>query len=831
MIKPHLQSRFKPSLLSLLLLQSFSFAYAGEYAEFEPLLLYQNQDTQSVDLSRFNYGNPVPAGRYIADVYLNNKLRGRTELQFVQLQGQNNVVLCADSNLLNLLDLKETAFSTKRFEGDCPAFDERVTVAKSHFDFGELRLDVDIPQAFIMQRPRGYISPLQWQQGTPVAFVRYDANYYRYQYGDQHSQQIYLGLNAGVNLLGWSIRHRGSMSWAEQKKAPYQSISTYAQREIAALRGQFIIGDFYTNGVLMDSIAIRGGQLSSDDRMLATSIRGYAPTIRGVANSNAVVKVTQNGTLLREVNVPAGAFEIDDLFPTGYGGDLQVEVLESNGKKQTFSVPYTATAQLLRPGYSRYQLAVGRYRYANHIFKENVAQGSWQYGLNNFITLNLGTTLAKNYHSELIGVALNSAIGAFAANATFSNAYFTQLQQRYRGYNLSFSYNTKFEPTNTNVTLANYRYLSRNYYGLQDVIFSNSPDKSSVRVMTENNSYRPKNHLQLAINQIFNEKWGSAYFSVSRYSYWGSNRKQNEFQFGYGNRFKRLNYNFSISQTQNSLNQRERRFYLSLSMSLGNDSDVYVSQTLNLGENNAMTSHTSLSGTIGEERNYNYGVSFSRTKQEGKETQSISINNSYSTFFARLNGSYSRNNQGGTQVSLGMSGAVVAHPKGITLANDLGDTFAIIHADGARGAKISGSIGNQIDYFGNGIVPYATPYSINHIGLESLPDNVELSATEQQIIPKANQAVLVNFATKVGTVVYFEIQNNESFPPMGTEVFDQENNPVGIVAQGGKIYSRGIPRTGKLNIHWGEKRCIADYQVPKMKDDKPIVVPIQCQFY
>ncbi|POY46337.1 fimbrial usher protein [Avibacterium paragallinarum] len=318
---------------------------------------------------------------------------------------------------------------------------------------------------------------------------------------------------------------------------------------------------------------------------------------------------------------------------------------------------------------------------------------------------------------------------------------------------------------------------------------------------------------------------------MSRYSYWGSNRKQNEFQFGYGNRFKRLNYNFSISQTQNSLNQRERRFYLSLSMSLGNDSDVYVSQTLNLGENNAMTSHTSLSGTIGEERNYNYGVSFSRTKQEGKETQSISINNSYSTFFARLNGSYSRNNQGGTQVSLGMSGAVVAHPKGITLANDLGDTFAIIHADGARGAKISGSIGNQIDYFGNGIVPYATPYSINHIGLESLPDNVELSATEQQIIPKANQAVLVNFATKVGTVVYFEIQNNESFPPMGTEVFDQENNPVGIVAQGGKIYSRGIPRTGKLNIHWGEKRCIADYQVPKMKDDKPIVVPIQCQFY
>src|SRR5699024_1180875 len=120
--------------------------------------------------------------------------------------------------------------------------------------------------------------------------------------------------------------------------------------------------------------SLRGVQLSSDDRMLATSVQGYAPIIRGIANSNARVTVRQNGSILREVTVPAGPFSINDLYPMGYGGDLQVEILEANGEKRTFSVPYTATAQLIRPGYSRYQIAAGRYRFGNTLFNEKIAQ-------------------------------------------------------------------------------------------------------------------------------------------------------------------------------------------------------------------------------------------------------------------------------------------------------------------------------------------------------------------------------------------------------------------------------------------------------------------------
>lgn len=834
-MKKQLQ-KFTFNTLYLTLLGSLipNLVYAEEYAEFDAGFLRGGKDKEAIDISRFSYGNPIPAGDYVADVYLNNQLRGRINLQFAEIPNKNNTGLCANEVLLAVLDLKDEAFTGANTDEQaaCQFFAAQVPAAKVNFDMSELRLDVDLPQAFITQRPRGYISPAQWQDGVPVAFVRYDASYYRSQYADFDSKQTYLGIEAGINLFGWAFRHRGSQSWNQQQRLPYQSISTYAQHDVAALRGQFTIGDFYTSGSLMDSIAIRGMQLASDDRMLASSLRGYAPIIRGVANSNAKVSIRQNGNLLREVTVPAGPFEIDDLYPTGYGGDLQVEILEANGEKRSFTIPYTAAAQLIRPGYSRYHIAGGRYRYANEVFDANVAQATWQYGLTNNITFNLGGTFAKDYHAELVGFSFNTPIGAFMANATFSNAKFTAAEQKYKGYNLYASYNTRVEPTDTNVTLAAYRYLSRDYYSLQDVILANYRDFIDEKeISLPINNYRPKNQFQVSINQNLKEGWGALYLTGSTYTYWGTDEKQNEYQIGYSNSYKRLSYSLSFSQSKNSFGEDDRRIYVSLSLPLGDDiSSAYVSQSLNYNKNGGYSGYTSISGSLGEQRRYSYSVSASKQQDGGSN---ISFSNSYSGSLARVNASWSRDNQSNQQMSLGLSGAVVAHPRGITLSNDLGDSFAIIHAEGAKGALINGSIGNEIDYFGNGIVPYIEPYSVNYVGLDSnnLPDAVELSATEQQVIPRANQAILVDFATTVGSVVFFEITGTDTLPPLGTEVFDQNNQSIGVVAQGGKIYTRGIAKNGQLHISWGDKQCQADYQIPEVEDNgQPLIVPVQCKF-
>ncbi|MFO6428060.1 fimbria/pilus outer membrane usher protein [Escherichia coli] len=53
-------------------------------------------------------------------------------------------------------------------------------------------------------------------------------------------------------------------------------------------------------------------------------------------------------------------------------------------------MPFASVAQLVRPGFSRWQVAAGRYRYGNRTFSDTVFQGTLQYGLTNDITLNTG---------------------------------------------------------------------------------------------------------------------------------------------------------------------------------------------------------------------------------------------------------------------------------------------------------------------------------------------------------------------------------------------------------------------------------------------------------
>ena len=60
-------------------------------------------------------------------------------------------------------------------------------------------------------------------------------------------------------------------------RSHYSNASTYAQRDLTGLRSQLTVGDYYTPGELFESVPFRGVQISSDDRMLPDSQRGFAP--------------------------------------------------------------------------------------------------------------------------------------------------------------------------------------------------------------------------------------------------------------------------------------------------------------------------------------------------------------------------------------------------------------------------------------------------------------------------------------------------------------------------------------------------------------------------
>ena len=57
-------------------------------------------------------------------------------------------------------------------------------------------------------------------------------------------------------------------------------------------------------------------------------------------------------------------------------------------------------------------------------------------------------------------------------------------------------------------------------------------------------------------------------------------------------------------------------------------------------------------------------------------------------------------------------------PYGVTLSNDLSDTFAIIHAEGAQGLSSIMPLVVVWIFWGNGVVPYVTPYEKNQISID-----------------------------------------------------------------------------------------------------------------
>ncbi|MBL1723090.1 fimbrial biogenesis outer membrane usher protein, partial [Klebsiella pneumoniae] len=110
----------------------------------------------------------------------------------------------------------------------------------------------------------------------------------------ESSRSNYLNLRSGLNLGAWRLRNISSMQYDQQRRH-WDTQSTWLQRDVRSLKSLLRIGDTYTTGDVFDSIQFRGVQLMSDDEMLPDSQRGFAPTIRGVAHSNAKVTVSQHG--------------------------------------------------------------------------------------------------------------------------------------------------------------------------------------------------------------------------------------------------------------------------------------------------------------------------------------------------------------------------------------------------------------------------------------------------------------------------------------------------------------------------------------------------------
>lgn len=365
-----------------------SFSISAEHVEYDHTFL-MGRDASNIDLSRYSEGNPTLPGIYDVNVYVNDQPVINQSIPFVVIDGKKNAQACiTQKNILQFhitqpdID-SENAVLLERDEelGDCLNLTEIIPQSSVRYDVNDQRLDIDVPQAWVMKNYQNYVDPSLWENGINAAMLSYNVNGYHSESPGRKNDSIYASFNGGVNLGAWRMRASGNYNWMNDSGSDYNFQNRYLQRDIASLRSQLIIGESYTTGETFDSVSIRGVRLYSDSRMLPPALASFAPVIHGVANTNAKVTITQSGYKIYETTVPPGAFTIDDLSPSGYGSDLIVTIEEADGSKRTFSQPFSSVVQMLRPGVGRWDISGGQVLKDDIQDEPNLFQASYYYGL------------------------------------------------------------------------------------------------------------------------------------------------------------------------------------------------------------------------------------------------------------------------------------------------------------------------------------------------------------------------------------------------------------------------------------------------------------------
>ncbi|RQU87934.1 fimbrial biogenesis outer membrane usher protein [Burkholderia cenocepacia] len=783
----------------------------------------QNRLGRDFDVSRFARRNVTAPGVYTADVHVGPDWIGRYDVRFVAAPDSGDARPCFDRTLLERVGVdfgKLAPDVVARLDGDdaCLRLDEVVPGASAAFDFTRQTVRLSIPQASLARKARGYVSPDQWTSGETVGLLGYNFNLYTSKASGHTAQtQGYLGLNGGVNIGTWRFRHEGSYSWSSRGESRYQGLATYLQRDLPSLSSQLVIGESYTSGELFDSTQFRGVRLSTDDRMLPDSLRGYAPVVRGIANSNAKVTIRQNDVTIYETTVAPGNFEIDDLYPTGYGGDLQVSVEEADGSVHSFSVPYAAVPMSLRPGIGRYSFVAGTLRNPHGSSQPLFTQVTYQRGLTNLLTAYGGVTLAGGYVSAMLGGAFNTTFGAFGADVTHALTTIPGAK-RYSGSSVRVSYAKSVDSTGTDIALAAYRYSTDGYFGLNDAMQARDAARDGRSAQSV---WRQRHRASLALTQRLGTTGGRINATASAVNYWNRPGSDVNYSVGYTNQFRNVSYSLTATRQRNAGGDMSTLYYASVTIPFGRERPMTVSGNVSRDTLGRTRLQSTLSGSVGDDHALSYSVSANHASGTNSTTDG-SANVTYRTRLAEVSASAGASTEF-QQGSLGVRGALVAHRGGITFSQPVSETFAIVEAPGAAGARITNAAGVKVDGNGYAVVPYLTPYSLNTVALDpkGISMDVELKETSRQIAPRAGAVPLIRFATDTGRAALVQARQADGTPlPFGAAVHDETGKEVGVVGQASKIFARGLNDSGSLTVRWGADSgsiCRIAYDLPVAK--------------
>lgn len=790
----------------------YSLSYARD--EFNLRILELDSPLENTQvLEDFVNNNNLTPGVYLTSVMWGQEYLDKRNITFILSSDKKRLIPRFTKADLREFGLKVDYIPALQVMDDDTEFGDIAQIidgARYDFQLDSQTLCLRIPQIYQNARAAGSISPKYWSDGESAVWLSYYASGSRQNSDGDNLNSNWLNLNSGINLGVWRLRNNTVYS-----DSSWESISTSLQRDIKALRSQMEVGQTFTNGDLFDSVQMTGIKLETDTSMLPDSEQGFAPVVRGIANSDAQVVIKQNGYVIYQTWVSAGPFEIKDLSQVTAGADLEVTIKETNGQEHSFIQASSTVPILQREGALKYSLATGKYRdNDNHAETPVFGVATAIYGLPYGITIYGGILGASIYHSGVTGIGADlGRLGSVSVDITAAETKFDDGRDDATGLSWRAQYAKDFPDTDTTVTLASYRYSTSQFYTFQEALDQrDTPDDKGIYSYRQTNNRR--NRLQINLSQNIG-RWGSVYLNGYQQDYWGMHGAERSIGMGYSTTWSNINWSVNYTLTKTPGMAGEQQFSLTLNIPLSRWlPDSWAMYNVNRSDKSNTSHQLGIGGTALQDNNLSYNLQQSYT--DNNVGYGASINGRYRSSVGEfgLGYSYDKNSR---QWNYSAQGAVVAHAHGVTLGQSVQDSFAIVHINEGANVKVQNAQGVYTDYWGNAIVPNMTNYRHNAITVNTQGhDSLDISDATQDVIPSKGAVVGVDFDARSGIRALLTLVHNKERVPFGALL--TLGNSTAIVGEDGEVYITGVQESMTFTVQWGKEinqQCTGVVTVPE----------------
>ena len=631
---------------------------------------------------------------------------------------------------------------------------------KIKFNSHENKLMFTIPQAGLVVKANNS----EWNEGNDSILFNYYLSSDKY-----NNEKINTTISSDFSINHKAWRLIGNIDSNGQNILP----NVYLKRDIRSITSDLTIGKNQTNSRYLSSIPFIGIQLYNNNNMIPWQQRNYAPIISGTVATAATITVSQNGYIIKKLNINPGPYLINNLNIIG-NSDIKVVIVDANGNKTEKKYAIGQMSTLLRPNSSNYLFSMGKANTTSN--KLPFGEIEYSYGYNMFSTI-MGSIISKKYVNILGGITYN--LGFLGVSSLTYNFSCENSIKNNVGDKISLLY-----AKNINKDLQiNFEYnkYKNNYYSFNDIgKISNDKLLSNIKIRLNNNIDYLQSNLseQLSYNKYRHSyNYGGDFFITSQYKniFLTTSLAYNKSSFLKDD----LSLSFSLNIPLNSS-------FLSLSSSYINNGD-YVN---NININQNITNNLSYSANI----------------SQSKDDINSSINATYLSDATQFNGQLSKTRYS-SSANIQLSGTIIGVNDGennhLLFSKNTNNTFAVIDTPNIKGVSFNDS--EPTNNYGLTIDPLNS-YQANTINIntENIPNNIQFKTTSFTVTPTEGAIVFkkINYI-KTFTYIFRIFAKNGITIPFGSVAMNNKNQTLGYSQDKGIIIIRSHNDKNIININTG----------------------------